>query len=59
MEEKEDSGGLGSETVVPMYKDISQFKKKNIYIYIQYKILKYKTHHQLKIFEIKKKRKLG
>ena len=31
MEEKEDSGGLGSETVVPMYKDISQFK---IYIYI-------------------------
>ena len=58
MEEKEDSGGLGSKTVVPMYKDISQFNI-YIYIYIQYKILKYKTHHQLKIYEIKKKRKLG
>ena len=55
MKEKEDSGGLGFETIVTMYKDISQFEKKNI----SYKILKYKTHHQLKIYKIKKKRKLG
>ena len=32
MEEKEDSGGLGSETIVTMYKDISQFEKKKIYL---------------------------
>ena len=55
MEEKEDSGGLGFETIVTMYKDISQFEKKNI----SYKILKYKTHHQWKIYKIKKKIKLG
>ena len=46
-------GGLGSETIVTMYKDISQLKKKK---FISYKILRYKT---LKIYEIKNKRKLG
>ena len=56
MKEKEDIGGLGSETIVTMYKDISQLEKKK---FISYKILKYKTHHQLKIYKIKKKRKLG
>ena len=31
MEEKEDSGGLGSETIVTMYKDINQFEKKKLF----------------------------
>ena len=52
---KKIGGGLGFETIVTMYKDISQFEKKNI----SYKILKYKTHHQWKIYKIKKKIKLG
>ena len=56
MEEREDNGGLGSETIVQLRTLVSYFFFFNNYLY---KILKYKTYHQLKIYEIKKKRKLG